>query len=61
MLYTERKGVHEVEYWTRDAQLRNYIYERPSKATYSLLLVLRYVTDLVRKSGNYPRVATNGN
>ena len=33
MLYIERRGVHEVEQWTRDAQLRNYIYEKPSKAT----------------------------
>ena len=33
MLQIERRSVHEVEQWTRDAQLRNYIYERPSKAT----------------------------
>ena len=29
----ERRGVQEVEHWTRDAQLRNYIYEGPPKAT----------------------------
>ena len=33
MLYIERRGVHEVEHWARDAQLRNYLFERPPKAT----------------------------
>ena len=28
----ERRGVHEVEQWTRITQLRNYIYERPPKS-----------------------------
>ena len=28
MLYIERRGVHEVEHWARDAQLRNYLFMR---------------------------------
>ena len=31
-LEIERRSVREVEQWTRDVQLRNYIYERPPKA-----------------------------
>ena len=28
MLYIERRGIHEVEHWARDAQLRNYLFIR---------------------------------
>ena len=28
MLYIERRGVHEMEHWARDAQLRNYLFMR---------------------------------
>ena len=36
MVYIERRGVHEVEHWSCNAQLRDYyliIYEMPPKVT----------------------------
>ena len=39
----ERKGVHEVEHWARNAQLRNYLFMRGQKQLCVASPVLHFV------------------